>query len=52
MSIKEELMKTLEEIDSRLGNFGMGTEAKAMLLVARANVLIALQKYEVGGILD
>jgi len=45
MNIKDELTKQLEEVNIELEMTGY-TEKRAMLQVAKSNILIALQKYE------
>lgn len=45
MEIKKELMDTYFRIEKELGHTST-VEEHAILLVAKANVLIALQKYE------
>jgi hypothetical protein len=46
MDIEKELKRMLNDINYRMESFSTSTEVRAQLLIAKANVLIALQKYE------
>jgi hypothetical protein len=47
MNIRKELEQQLKEINGDLMNHGNGN-TRAILLVAKSNILLALQKYEEG----
>jgi hypothetical protein len=51
MDIKIELLANLDRINMQLG-LAVREDTRANLLIAKAETLKALQKYEVGGIVD
>lgn len=48
MSIKEELLKNLKEINDQLNFHAMGSDTRATMLLAKASTLQGLQRYSVG----